>query len=356
MPTPAALRAYDDPASFESIEIPTNGITLRVRVAGSKASKKLALCLHGFPESSYSWRYQMQLLADLGYRVYAPDLRGYGDSDKPARVADYRMQELVQDVAGLIDHFRKDAPDGGAARRGEQSSPQERERGGGFDDRVTRGPGAPEPPSRAEGASEEVIVIAHDWGGVVAWHFALRRVRKIDRLVILNIPHPRRMAQALSRLGPQIRRSWYIFLFQLPFIPERYLARNDYHAIGAAFASMAVDRSRFPEEVLRIYKRSAAIPGALRGMLAYYRAAVRYRTTVKYPPLETPTLMIWGEDDTALGKELTDRTDELVRDLTLRFVPRCSHWVQQEAPEVVNALLTDWLTGKKVREAAEIPR
>jgi pimeloyl-ACP methyl ester carboxylesterase len=224
------------------------------------------------------------------------------------------MQELVQDVAGLVDHFRKDAPEG------------------------------------------EVIVIAHDWGGVVAWHFALRRVRRIDRLVILNIPHPRRMAQALSRLGPQIRRSWYVFLFQLPFLPERYLARNDYHAIGAAFASMAVDRSRFPEEVLRIYKRSAAIPGALRGMLAYYRAAVRYRTTVKYPPLETPTLMIWGEDDTALGKELTDRTDELVRNLTLRFVPRCSHWVQQEAPEVVNALLTDWLTGKKVREATEIPR
>lgn len=314
MPTPEALRVYDDPASFESIEIPTNGITLRVRVAGSPTSKKLALCLHGFPESSYSWRYQMKLLADLGYRVWAPDLRGYGDSDKPARVADYRMQELVQDVAGLVDHFRKDAPEG------------------------------------------EVVVIAHDWGGVVAWHFALRRVRKIDRLVILNIPHPRRMAQALSRLGPQIRRSWYIFLFQLPFLPERYLARNDYHAIGAAFASMAVDRSRFPEEVLRIYKRSAAIPGALRGMLAYYRAAVRYRTTVKYPPLETPTLMIWGEDDTALGKELTDRTDELVRNLTLRFVPRCSHWVQQEAPEVVNALLTDWLTGKKVREATEIPR
>ncbi len=151
------------------------------------------------------------------------------------------------------------------------------------------------------------------------------------------------------------RRANSLFL-QLPFLPERYLARNDYHAIGAAFAGMAVDRSRFPEEVLRVYKRSAAIPGAIRGMLSYYRAAVRYRTTVKYPTLETPTLMIWGEDDTALGKELTDRTDELVRDLTLRFVPRCSHWVQQEAPEVVNALLTDWLTGKKVREATEIPR
>ena len=312
MPTPDSLRVFDDPEHFESVEIPTNGIRLRVRVAGAPTSKKLALCLHGFPESSYSWRYQMTLLADLGYRVYAPDLRGYGASDKPPRVADYRIQELVQDVAGLIDHFRGTAGDG------------------------------------------EVVLLAHDWGGAVAWHFALRRVRPIDRLIVLNMPHPRRLAQALGRWGPQLLRSWYIFMFQLPWLPERYLARNDHHAIAAAFVGMAVDRSRFPPEVLHVYRREAARPGALRGMLAYYRAAARYRTTVRYPPLETPTLMIWGEEDTALGKELTDRTDELVRNLTLRFVPRCSHWVQQEAPEIVNAMLEDWLRGREVRGAADL--
>ena len=310
MPTPSELAVFDDPSRFESIDVQSNGIRMRVRVAGSPTSKKLALCLHGFPESSYSWRYQMKLLADLGYRVWAPDLRGYGETDKPARVSAYRIQDLVLDVAGLID---------------------------------------------AAGA-ESVTLIAHDWGGVVAWHFALRRLRKIDRLVILNIPHPRRMGQALAELGPQLRRSWYIFLFQLPFVPERYLARNDYQAIKAAFVGMAIDRSRFPERVLREYRDAAAKPGAIFGMLAYYRAALRYRVSARYPVLETPTLMIWGEDDQALGKELTDRTDELVRDLTLRFVPRCSHWVQQEAPEVVNALMTDWLTGKKVREASEIAR
>lgn len=310
MPTPSELATFDDPNAFESIDVQSNGIRMRVRVAGSPTSKKLALCLHGFPESSYSWRYQMKLLADLGYRVWAPDLRGYGETDKPSRVSAYRIQDLVLDVAGLID----------AAN------------------------------------AEEVVLIAHDWGGVVAWHFALRRLRKIDRLVVMNIPHPRRMAQALAKLGPQIRRSWYIFLFQLPFLPERYLARNDYQAIKAAFVGMAVDRSRFPEAVLREYRDAAAKPGAIRGMLSYYRAAVRYRVSARYPRLETPTLLIWGEDDTALGKELTDGTDELVRDLTLRFVPRCSHWVQQEAPEVVNAMLVDWLSGKKVREASEIAR
>ncbi|MBX7193700.1 MAG: alpha/beta hydrolase [Sandaracinaceae bacterium] len=322
MPTPENLRVFDDPSRFDTVEVPTNGIRLRVRVAGPATSKKLALCLHGFPENSYSWRYQMQCLADLGYRVWAPDLRGYGASDKPRRIADYRIQELVLDVAGLIDHFRE------SAARGPQSG----------------------------GGPEEVVLLGHDWGGMVAWHFALRRLRKIDRLVVMNIPHPRRMAQALARLGPQLRRSWYIFLFQLPLVPERYLARDDYHAIGAAFASMAVDKSRFPESVLRVYREAAARPRAIEGMLAYYRAALRYPSTVRYPRLQTPTLLVWGEDDTALGKELTDRTDELVEDLTVRFIPRCSHWVQQEAPEVVNALLTDWLGGKEVREASAIPR
>jgi pimeloyl-ACP methyl ester carboxylesterase len=308
MPTSEALRAFDDPAAFESIDVTTNGVRLRVKVAGAPTSRKLALCLHGFPESSYSWRYQMKLLADLGYRVWAPDLRGYGKSDKPRRVADYRMDELVQDVAGLID----------------------------------------------AAACDEVLLVAHDWGGAVAWDFVLRRLRKVDRFVVMNLPHPLRFAQHLFRLGPQLRRSWYMFFFQLPWIPERYLARDDHRAVAAAFRSMAVDKSRFPREVLRVYQDAAAEPGALRGMLAYYRAAFRYRPRSRHPKLEVPTLMIWGEEDTALGKELTFGTDELVTDFTIRYLPRVSHWVQQEAPETVNAMLAAWLKGERVPEASEI--
>lgn len=307
MPTPEALRVYDDPDLFPRIRVEANGLTFSVReaqpVGGGEA--KLALLLHGFPESSYSWRYQMRLLAERGYRVWAPDLRGYGESDKPRRVADYRVSELVLDVAGLID---------------------------------------------ASGA-KEVLLVGHDWGGVVAWHFALRRLRPLAGLVVLNIPHPRLFQRAISRPGRQLLRSWYIFAFQIPFVAERMLARDDYRAIAGAFLGMAVDRSRFPREVIDVYKRSARAPGALSGMLAYYRAAVRYRPVVKYPVLTTKTLMIWGEEDRALGKELTDGTDALVRDFTLRFVPRCSHWVQQEAPETVNAMLADWLDGAPVREA-----
>ncbi len=310
MPTPEALRVYDDPDHFERVRVRANGVTFGVRVAGDEKSPKLALLLHGFPECAYAWRYQMTLLAERGYRVWAPDLRGYGASDKPRRVADYRVSELVLDVAGLID---------------------------------------------ASGA-EEVLLVGHDWGGMIAWHFALRRLRKLAGLVVLNIPHPRLFLRAVTRPGPQLGRSWYIFAFQLPLLPERLLARDDYRAIAGAFLGMAVDKSRFPREVIDVYKRSADEPGALSGMLAYYRAALRHPSVVKYPTLETRTLMIWGEEDRALGKELTQGTEELVRDFTLRFVPRCSHWVQQEAPEVVNAMLDDWLAARPVREASAIAR
>lgn len=308
MPTPPELCAYDDPAYFPAVEVRANGVRFHVRTAGSEAHRKLALCLHGFPESSYSWRYQMKLLADLGYRVWAPDLRGYGRSDKPRRVADYRMDVLVADVAGLVD----------------------------------------------AACADEVVLVAHDWGGAIAWEFALRRVRPIERLVVMNIPHPRRMAEELFRIGPQLRRSWYMFFFQLPRIPEWYLARDGHRAIAAAFRGMAIDKTRFSDEVLRVYREAAAEPGALFGMLAYYRAAFRYPSRRRYSVLKTPTLLIWGEEDTALGKELTLGTDALVEDLTLRFVRGVSHWVQQEAPEIVNPMLAAFLEGRPVPFADDL--
>lgn len=312
MGTPESLRRYDDPSYFTSIEVRSNGLRFHVKELApthAGAKKKLALCLHGFPESSYSWRYQMQLLADEGYRVWAPDLRGYGETDRPERVADYALTTLADDVGGLID---------------------------------------------AAGA-DEVLLVAHDWGGAIAWDFVLRGVRPVDRFVVLNIPHPKRLLEELKRLGPQLRRSWYIFFFQLPKLPEWWLARRDHRAIAAAFRGMAVDKSRFPREVLDVYRANAAKPGAVRAMLAYYRAAVRAAgTKVRYPVLRVPTLMIWGEEDTALGKELTYGTEKLVESLTLRYVPGCSHWVQQEKPEIVNAMVRAWLRDEPVPEAAAI--
>jgi pimeloyl-ACP methyl ester carboxylesterase len=284
-------------AAFPRTDVRANGLRFAVHTAGE--GDKLALFLHGFPEAWFSWRHQMPLLAELGYRCWAPDMRGYGDTERPGRTRDYAADRLVDDVAGLMD---------------------------------------------ASG-SKDVTLIAHDWGGHVAWELASQGARPLSRLVNMNIPHPRVMQRALRTSPAQMRRSWYIFLFQVPVLAERWLARDDHAAIANAFRGMAVDKSRFPDELLDLYRASAAKPGAIKAMLSYYRAAIRSPSQRPHARrIETPTLLIWGEEDTALGKELAEGTRAEVKDLTLEYIPRCSHWVQQEQPEKVNAILRRWLT------------
>jgi pimeloyl-ACP methyl ester carboxylesterase len=285
----------------ETIHVEANGLQFAMSRCGS--GRKLALLLHGFPESRYSWRHQMPVLAELGFTAWAPDLRGYGDSDRPEGVAAYAMTELLADVAALID----------AAR--------------------TRGMDGP------------VTLIGHDWGGAIAWYFALLGSRPLERFIVMNLPHPTRFAQGLKTLR-QLRRSWYMFFFQLPWLPERLLARHGAAAIAGILRGTAIDKARFPRDVLSVYCRNALRPGALTAMLNYYRAAFRYPPPPRRKfavPLETPTLMIWGEEDRALGKEFTVDTGALVRDFTLRLLPRVSHFVQQEAPEAVNDIMREWL-------------
>jgi pimeloyl-ACP methyl ester carboxylesterase len=294
-------------ASIQHRFVHANG--LRFHVASCGEGERLALFLHGFPECWYSWRHQLPLLARLGYRAWAPDLRGYGDSDRPERVGDYAIEHLMDDVAGWID---------------------------------------------ASGCKSATL-LAHDWGGVIAWFFALRNVRPLERLVVMNLPHPAIMGTEL-RKWRQIRKSWYVLFFQLPWLPEALLRARSYRAIDDAFRGMAIDKSRFPDEVLEVYRDNAARPGALTAMLNYYRAMVRggagrRQQALGYPVIDIPTLMIWGENDIALSKETTYGTERYVRNLTLRYLPGVSHWVQQEAPETVNAILEAWLADRPVPEA-----
>ncbi|HEX2486175.1 MAG TPA: alpha/beta hydrolase [Myxococcota bacterium] len=291
-----------------------NGLRFHVSTCepdGARADAPLALLLHGFPECAFSWRHQLPLLARLGWRAWAPDLRGYGETDRPPRVQDYAIEALLGDVAGLID---------------------------------------------ASGA-RDVLLVGHDWGGIIAWYFAMRRPRPLARLCVMNLPHPACMERALRR-GPQLLRSWYALFFQLPWLPERLLAAGDYRAIRGAFRDMAVDESRFPDAVLDVYRDQAARPGALTAMLHYYRALLRggsrRQRALGYPMIEIPTLLLWGEEDQALGIETTYGTERHVANLTLRYLPGVSHWVQQEAPEAVNAMLEAWLEGKPVPQAWEV--
>ncbi|MEE8580034.1 MAG: alpha/beta hydrolase [Myxococcota bacterium] len=280
--------------------------SLRFHVASLGRGDRLALCLHGFPECWYSWRYQMPLLAEHGYQVWAPDLRGYGESDRPLGLADYGIEVLIEDVAGLIE---------------------------------------------AAGARSTVL-LGHDWGGIIAWFVAMRMPELIDRLVIMNVPHPGNFARGL-RSPRQLAKSWYALFFQLPRLPERLLGADGGRRIGKVFERTAVNKARFGPDVQRVYSQNAARPGALTAMVNYYRAmgrggGGRRQRRLGYPLIEVPTLMLWGEQDVALTVDLTHDTDRFVRDFTLRYLPSASHWVQQDDPDWVNEILAAWLSGRPV--------
>lgn len=280
-------------------------IELEVAMAGD--GDRLLLCLHGFPECNHSWRHQLPFFAERGWTVWAPNLRGYGHSSRPRGIRAYRMDELVDDVAGLID---------AAGRR-------------------------------------EVVLMSHDWGGAIAWEAVRQKIRPIAGHIVLNMPHPLLLLRGFRTLS-QLRRSWYIGMFQLPLLPERLLGRGRAQGIVDTLANTAARADAFSAEDLEVYRENALIPGALTAMINYYRAiplglsaALQARDQV----IDTPTLMIWGTEDPALGVELTEGTGELVSDLTLRYLPGVSHWTQQEAPDTVNRMADAWLRGETVPEA-----
>jgi epoxide hydrolase 4 len=274
----------------------------RFELADCGEGDKLAILLHGFPELNFSWRHQMPVLAAQGYRVWAPNMRGYGASSKPEGIAAYRIDTLIEDVAALIDL------------------------------------------AKAEHPTKEVMLVAHDWGAIVAWHFAIRKLRPLNRLVIMNVPHPK-CAEREIKKWRQLRKSWYIFFFQIPWLPERFLLARQARAVRRAFTNSAVHKGRFAAEDMAIYAAAAQRSGAITAMLNYYRALMRLpdMRNVGDAMVDVPTLVIWGENDIALDIHLLDGLEQWVPDLTLHRLPGISHWVQQDAPNEVNRLLADWL-------------
>lgn len=292
---------------IETRMVDANGLTFEVDQAGS--GPKFALLLHGFPESKFSWRYQIPLLVKLGYRVWAPNLRGYGKSSKPKGVKAYHIDRLVDDVVGLVH--------------------------------------------AAE--AKETLLMTHDWGSIIGWQVAMRKAIPLERLVIMNVPHPACFLREIQTWD-QFKRSWYMLAFQLPFVPEWRLTADGASIITRSFLSMAVDRSRFPPEVTDEYRRAALEPGAAAAMVNYYRAMLRAKPSVSNPKpgtVDAPTLLIWGASDKALSNANVRGTERYVRDFTLRMLPNVSHWVQQEAPEKVNAILEGWISGGDVPDYAE---
>lgn len=266
-------------------------VSLHIAEAGDR-SRPLVVFLHGFPEFWYSWRHQLEALAKAGYWCVAPDLRGYNESDKPEGVGSYALEKLVGDVAGLI----------GALGR------------------------------------EKAHVVGHDWGAVVAWSFAQAEPGRLEKLAILNVPHPVTFLRGI-KTARQLFKSWYMFFFQLPWIPERAMAAFDYAALRKGFAS-------FSREEQDRYVEAMKTPGARTATLAYYRSIIRRvlrGDTPKPRRIEAPVLVIWGDRDAFLGVELAEPPPEWVPDARVVHIPEASHWVQNDAPERVNELLLSFL-------------
>ncbi len=280
---------------YEHQFVKTNGITLHVVMAGPKDGSPIIL-LHGFPEFWFGWRNQIPFLAQQGFRVIVPDQRGYNLSDKPKGISAYHIDNLAGDIVGVMDAL----------------------------------------------GYESVYLAGHDWGAAVAWWLAAYHPNRLRKLVIMNVPFPTILGDEFRRSNSeQLRKSWYIFSFQIPVLAERMFNKmNEGNGRNVLLASSK--KGTFSPEDLAIYERAWARPGVVTGMLNWYRAAFRYLFFAKTPKpgsIQVPTLMLWGEKDKALGKEMAQPSIDLCADGELIFFPEATHWLQHDEAEAVNQQL-----------------
>jgi pimeloyl-ACP methyl ester carboxylesterase len=302
----ADTEVYDETVSTTEVQLSHGdadvggGIRLHYVEAGEGP---LVVLLHGFPEFWYSWRHQIGPLAEAGYHVVAPDMRGYDLSDKPHSWRAYDASLLAGDIAGLIR---------------------------GVNERTGAG-------------ERDAFVVGHDWGAAVAYSVAMFHPDVVRRLAILNVPHTARMLEGFRTLK-QLRKSWYMFFFQIPRLPEHLIGRDDF---SFAKRSLRADSKKaFTDEDLERYVEAWSQPGALTGMINYYRAALRRSpraTLAGLRPIPAPTMVIWGMLDRHLGSELAEPAPEWVPDVRMERIPDATHWVQHDAPARVNELLIDFL-------------
>jgi pimeloyl-ACP methyl ester carboxylesterase len=296
--TGAPSSAAPSSIAIETITIDVNGQAFEVESCGT--GDRLALCLHGFPEHAAMWRDYLPLLAALGYRAWAPNQRGYGASPKPSRIADYDLTRLMEDAAGLID------------RSGARS----------------------------------VILIAHDWGAMVAWCFAIRRLRPLTALIVLNVPHPARYLRCLLR-WQHLVRSLYVLGFVFPLLPDWLFRRRGGRLVRSLLRLTAHRPQTLSPVLLDIYCRNMASPGVATAALNWYRAGVfgglLRQAWQGFPMIEIPTLIVWGDRDPVLSPILIEGMARYVAHLTVARRPDAAHWVAQEDPAGVAAAIGGFL-------------
>ena len=284
---------------LEHSYIETNGIRLHVVQAGPKSGIPVIL-LHGFPEFWYGWRKQIPALAGAGCRVIVPDQRGYNLSEKTKGIKAYGVYTLVEDIIGLIDAL----------------------------------------------GYEKTNLVGHDWGAIVSWMLANKYPQRLHRLGIMNAPHPAVMKRFLQRDMEQFRRSWYVFFFQLPWIPEAGMRQSNWRNAVRSLRRTSKTNS-FTDEDIAKYQEAWSQPGAMTAALNWYRAAVRHQPIVpKDPRIKVPTLMMWGMKDFALSHRMARPSMDYVDEGNLILFPEATHWVHLDAAEEVNHYLVDFIFDK----------
>ncbi len=240
-----------------------NGVRLHVVESGPEEGP-VFLLLHGFPEFWYGWRKQIPYFAALGYRVVVPDQRGYNLSSKPPAIRSYAVEELMRDVIELIKQL----------------------------------------------GADKVYLAGHDWGAIVAWNLAIFYPQYLHRVIILNVPHPAVMVQTLRKRVDQLRRSWYIFFIQLPWLPEKFVSRANFRFLTRMFRKTSLPGT-FSEADLQQYQTAWSQPGSFTAMLNWYRA-VRYgrqpNARTSKAPIALPILIIWGAKDAFLHSEMAQKS------------------------------------------------
>ncbi|MBT8203133.1 MAG: alpha/beta hydrolase [Acidimicrobiia bacterium] len=279
--------------------ISANGIHLAVEEAGSGYPVVL---LHGFPELAYSWRHQLPALAGAGFHAIAPDLRGYGSSDKPDAIDEYRLTTLVADITGLLDALDL----------------------------------------------ERVALVGHDWGSIVAWTMALLHPERIERLVSLNVPyrgHCNSFPSTDYITEHLSDRFGYVLMLQEPGVAEAWFGSDPAGKLRAMYARAAAEPGFLSEAEFQTYL-AAFTAGGITGPANYYRNIDRNeRDTARLAdaPITMPTLMVAADRDPVLPAALTEGMERWVPDLRVRVIENCGHWTQQEQPDALSAALVDFL-------------
>jgi epoxide hydrolase 4 len=276
--------------------IETNGIKLHVMESGNQDGPMI-LFLHGFPEFWYSWRKQIPWFAEKKYLVVAPDQRGYNLSDKPQGIASYSIDELAKDIIGLIDAYGR----------------------------------------------KQIFLVGHDWGAFVSWWLAMKYSDRVQKLVIMNVPHPQIMAKTMFTNPKQMQKSWYIFYFQLPGAVEKFASANNY-AWPVQLLAKSSRPGTFKPEELEEYRKAFMQTGAFSAMVNWYRAMIQ----TKQEPLASfdvtmPLLFLWGMKDIALLSEMADASMAYCKQGELILFPEATHWIHHEEADKVNTLISEFI-------------